>query len=372
VERCGAYIAPLLSRLQTDLDHKRREVTDLMGRDFLLHGFDMVDQAVGQLAEETTHLVSDRGPLALLHGQLETRLTSQSRELERVTQRLRTMVARLLTPLGARRRRRALKLTQEVTLLKLTLFLCRMLWRDESMFRDCMTWLEEQRSHVQAIRHGLMQRTPELARERHALAAHNDVSERAGRGVCLTEALGAHGHSLEDHYCRAALSPEALARDVAARMATEESAAVLAFLRAEALRQGQRAVESLSLLGTLSQIEPALRRKLLTTCVHAAQVQVRIDAAVYAAREFLPVMTRVCVVPGGQDSPLAAWLREISAESWEFVQRDTDEEILFLTLGHRILPEALIGYRLLQDAYERLPRKEWVHVLQTVEETPVG
>jgi len=44
-----------------------------------------------------------------------------------VTQRLRTMVARLLIPLGARRRRRALKLTQEVTLLKLTLFLCRML-----------------------------------------------------------------------------------------------------------------------------------------------------------------------------------------------------------------------------------------------------
>ena len=167
------------------------------------------------------------------------------------------------------------------------------------------------------------------------------------------------------------MSPEALARDVAARLATEEPAAVLAFLRAEALRQGQRAVESLSLLGTLSQLEPALRRKLLTAGVHAAQVQIRLDAAVYAARKFLPAMTRVCVVPGGQDSPLAAWLREISAEPWEFVPRDTDEEILFLTLGHRILPEALIGYRLLQDAYERLPRKEWVHVLHTVEETPV-
>jgi hypothetical protein len=192
-ERFGTYSAPLLSRLQADVDHKRCEVTDLMGRDFLLHGFDVVDQAVGRLAEETAHLVSDRGSLALLQAQLETRLTSQSRELERVTQRLRTVVARLLTPLGARRRRRALRLTQEVTLLKLTLFLCRMLWREESMFQDFMTWLAGQRSRLQAIRNRLIQRTSELARERHELEAHNDVSERAGRGLCLTEALGDTG-----------------------------------------------------------------------------------------------------------------------------------------------------------------------------------
>jgi hypothetical protein len=369
-ERFGAYIAPLLTRQQGDLEHKRREVTDLTGRDFLRHGFDAVDQAVGRLAEETAHLVSDRGPLPLLQEQLETRLTSQLRELERVTQGLRTLVARCLTPLGVRRRRRALQLTQEVTTIKLTLLLCRRLWREESMFRDFITWIEAQRSRLRAIQNGLMPRMHELARERHELAAYSEVTERAGRGLSLTEALAAHNHSLEDYYHHAALSPEALARDVVARQATAESAAVLAFLRAEALRQGHRAVEPLSLLGTLSQLEPALRRKLLTACVQASQVQMRIDPAVYAAREFLPVMTRVCVVPGGQDSPLATWLREVSAEPWEFVCRDTDEEILFLTLGHRILPEALIGYRLLKDAYERLPRKEWVHVLHPVAPAP--
>ena len=230
--------------------------------------------------------------------------------------------------------------------------------------RHCTTQLEEQRTRLQTVRDRLWQRLQELQRTQHELAARDEVLERAGRGLCLTEALKAHGQSLEDYYRRAALSPDTLARDVAAQVATTEPTAVLALVQAEATRQGQRAVESLSLLKTLDQLDPMLRRQLLTACVQAADVQMRIDQAVYAAREFLPIMTRVCIVPGGQESPLATWLQEVVAEPWDFVHRDTDEEMLFLTMGHRILPEALIGHRLMQEAYERFPRKEWVQVLQ--------
>jgi hypothetical protein len=37
-----------------------------------------------------------------------------------------------------------------------------------------------------------------------------------------------------------------------------------------------------------------------------------------------------------------------------------------LTAGHRILHEALVGHRLLQDIDARLPQKEWLRVLHDV------
>jgi hypothetical protein len=182
--------------------------------------------------------------------------------------------------------------------------------------------------------------------------------------------MKAHGHGLEDYYRRISLDPESLARHVAEQAATGEPATIPACLREEAIRQAQRAVEPLSLPGVLEQLSPHVRQEVLSTCATAADVQLRIDQTVYVTRDIMQAKTRVCMAPGGQDSPLATWLREVVAEPWEFVHRDSEEEVLFLITGHRILPEALIGHRLIRDAYDRFPHQEWVRVLSDGEDGP--
>jgi hypothetical protein len=365
-ERFGTYLAPLVTRLRADVDRKVREVADLIAHGLLTRGFPAIAEALLQLAKDSVSLISDQGPLALLSAQLEARLTMQLRELERIKQQVRTPLRRVLPPLRARHHARAVRLTQEMTITKLTMRLCQMLWHEERLLPDVVAWLETQRARLQSTQQGLQQRVQALARQQQEIAAHDNMLERAGRGLSLPDALREHGQSLEDLYRRAGLSPAMLAQEVAMRVATEEPEATLAFLQHEAMQQSWRAVAPLSLLGIVGQLDAAVRRQLLSRCVQAADVQLRIDAAVYVARTLRPAMTHICIVPGGAESVLATWLQEVVAEPWDFVHRDSDEEIVFLTTGHRILPEALIGPRLLYEVYERFPRKEWVQILSQV------
>ena len=64
--------------------------------------------------------------------------------------------------------------------------------------------------------------------------------------------------------------------------------------------------------------------------MQAADVQLRIDAAVYAARTLRPAPdAHICIVPGGAESVLATWLQRVVAEPWDFVHRDSDRDSCF-------------------------------------------
>jgi hypothetical protein len=245
--------------------------------------------------------------------------------------------------------------------------LCRTLWQEDPLLRDFEVWVRSQRSRLQSVRECLVHRQQATKQALDDLTSRDLLLERAGRGVCLTERLKTQGYGLTDYYRLEVSHVRLLAREVTVQAATEAPEAVLHFLREAVTRHKSEAVASLSLIGVLSQLDPTVRRQVLRDCVQDADVQLRIDSAFYVAHQLTPVKIRLCLVPGGQNSPVATWLKEIVAEPWEFVHRDSDEEITFLMTGHRILPEALIGHRLTREAFEHFPNPEWLRVLSVQE-----
>jgi hypothetical protein len=356
-----------LAQLRTDRDRKMQATIAFIKRELPGQGFGALVEALDRLADETAALLSERGSFAELSGQLETKLTSQIRALDRVKQRLRQPLWRLIPFLQARRRRQALNLTQDITLLTLTMRLCRTLWQEDPLLRDFEVWVRSQRSRLQSVRECLAQRQQTITRALEDLTSRDLLLERAGRGVCLTERLKTQGYGLTDYYRTEVFKSRLLVREVTVKVATETPEVVLRFLGEAVARHRSEAVTSLSLVGVLSQLDPTVRRQILRDCLQDADVQLRIDTAFYVAHKLTPVKLRFCMVPGGQNSPVATWLKEIVAEPWEFVHRDTDEEICFLVTGHRIMPEALIGHRLTQEVFDRFPNPDWLRVLSVQE-----
>jgi hypothetical protein len=362
-ERCEHYRVQLLAQLRTDRDCKMQTTVTLIKQELLEYGFGALDEALNRLADETAALLGDRGTFANLSSQLETTLTSQLRALDRVKQRLRQPLWGIIPSLQARRRRQALRLTQNITVLTLTMRLCRTLWQEDPLLRDFEVWVRSQRSRLQSVRECLVHRQQATKQALDDLTSRDLLLERAGRGVCLTERLKTQGYGLTDYYRLEVSHVRLLAREVTVQAATEAPEAVLHFLQEAVTRHKSEAVASLSLIGVLSQLDPTVRRQVLRDCVQDADVQLRIDSAFYVAHQLTPVKIRLCLVPGGQNSPVATWLKEIVAEPWEFVHRETDEEICFLVTGHRIMPEALIGHRLTREVFEQFPNPQWLQVL---------
>jgi hypothetical protein len=135
-ERCDHYRVQYLAQLRTDRDRKMQATVAFIKRELPGQGFGALVEALDRLADETAALLSERGSFAELTGQLETKLTSQIRALDRVKQRLRQPLWRLIPFLQAHRRRQALNLTQDITLLTLTMRLCRTLWQEDPLLRD--------------------------------------------------------------------------------------------------------------------------------------------------------------------------------------------------------------------------------------------
>jgi hypothetical protein len=193
-ERCEHYRVQLLAQLRADRDRKMQATIALIKQELLELGFSALDEALNRLADETAAILSDRGAFAQLSSQLETTLTSQLRALDRLKQRLRQPLWGLIPFLQARRRRQALNLTQNITVLTLTMRLCRTLWQEDPLLRDFEVWVRSQRSHLQSMRERLVQRQQAIAQALDALTSRDLLLERAGRGVCLTERLKTQGY----------------------------------------------------------------------------------------------------------------------------------------------------------------------------------